>query len=138
MISYLTKAWIGAKNERTGIRRNPVFRHPLWNKVAPVLNEDATTTNCCEGYNHAIMLSIPYNANIFTVIKQLKAEDALVMVKLREAAVGAVQDNSARTNFCKQRWKELKELVSNYGNLSRRSYLEYMIAYYNHDLSFVG
>ena len=83
-------------------------------------------------------MSIPYNANIFTVIKRLKAEDALVMVKLREAAVGAGQDNSARTNFCKQRWRELKELVSNYENLSRRSYLEYMIAYYNHDLSFVG
>ena len=138
LISYLAKAWIGAKNERTGIRRNPVFRHPLWNKVAAVLNEDATTTNCCEGYNHAIKLSIPYNANIFTVIKQLKAEDALVMVKLREAAVGAGKDNSARTNFRKQRWRELKELVSNYENLSRRSYLEYMIAYYNHDLSFVG
>ena len=107
LISYLAKSWIGAKNERTGIRRNPVFRHPLWNKVAAFLNEDATTTNCCEGYNHAIKLSIPYNANIFTVIKQLKAEDALVMVKLREAAVGAGQDNSARTNFRKQMWRAL-------------------------------
>ena len=94
LISYLAKTWICAKNEWTGITRNPVIRHPLWNKVTAVLNEDATTTDCCEGYNCAIKLSLPYNANMFTVNKQSKSADALVMVKLRLAAVGAGQDNS--------------------------------------------
>ena len=47
------------------------------------------TTNKSEGYNHAIRMSIPANANIWYVIKQFRAEDALVTVKLRDAAIGS-------------------------------------------------
>ena len=138
LIDYLSKTWIGPMNERTGTRRNPIFRHWLWNKVEAVLNDDATTTNCCEGYNNAIQLSIPHNAIIWSIIKQLKSEASLVQVKLREAAVGTGKDNLARATYQKNRRAELKELVSNYENLSKKSYMEYMAAYYNHDLSYAG
>ena len=83
-INYLLKTWIGAIHARSGQRRYPMFRHELWNKVNAVLNDEDTTTNCSEGFNNAIQLSIPHNANVFSVIKQFKAEDALMMVKLRE------------------------------------------------------
>ena len=129
LIDYLSKTWIGPMNERTGTRRNPIFRHWLWNKVEAVLNDDATTTNCCEGYNNAIQLSIPHNASIWSIIKQLKSEESLVQVKLREAAVGAGKDNSARATYQKNRRDELKESVSNYENLSKKSYIENMVAY---------
>ena len=137
-IEYLTKALIGPMNERSGVRRNPIFRHSVWNKVKAIMNEDPTTTNCCEGYNHAIQLSIPHNASIWSIVKQLKAEEALVTVKLREAAVGAGQDNSSRTTYRRQRRNELKELVTNYSVLSKKRFMDYMIVYYNHDLSFDG
>ena len=83
-------------------------------------------------------LSIPHNASIWSIIKQLKSEESLVQVKLREAAVGAGKDNSARATYQKNRRAELKELVSNYENLSKKSYMEYMVANYNHDLSYAG
>ena len=67
-----------------------MFRHELWNKIEAVLNDEDTTTNCSEGFNNAIQLSIPHNANVFSVIKQFKAEDALMMVKLREGATTAL------------------------------------------------
>ena len=51
-----------------------MFRHEQWNKVYAVLNDEDTTTNCSEGFNNAIQLSIPLNANVFLVIKQFKAD----------------------------------------------------------------
>ena len=59
-------------------------------------------------------------------------------VKLREAGLGAGQDNSSRTTYRRQRRNELKELVTNYSLLSKKSLMDYMIAYYNHDLSCIG
>ena len=102
-----------------------------------VMNEDPTTTNCCEGYNNAIQLSIPHKASIWSIMKHLKAEEALVTVKPREAGVGAGQDNSSRITYRRQRRNELKELVTNFSVLSKKSFMDYMISYYNHDLSFV-
>ena len=89
-INYLLKTWIGPIHARSGQRRYPMFRHELWNKMEAVLNDEDTTTNCSEGFNNAIQLSIPHNANVFSVIKQFKAEDALMMVKLREGATTAL------------------------------------------------
>ena len=70
-------------------------------------------------------------------MKHLKAEEALVTVKLKEAGVGAGQDKSCRITYRRQRRNELKELVTNYSVLSKKSFMDYMISYYNHDLSFV-
>ena len=55
------------------------------------------------GLYNTIKLSIPHNANVFSVIKQFKVEDALIMVKLREGATtasvfeGESRDNSKAT-----------------------------------------
>ena len=100
-LTYLTRTWIGPINQRTGARRSPIFRHGLWNKMNAVLQGDDTTTNSSEGFNNAIQLSIPHNANVFSLIKQFRAEDALMVVKLREAAV--LPDPEAGRTRTKQR-----------------------------------
>ena len=124
--------------QRTGARRNPIFRHELWNKTDAIENGDETTTNCSEGFNNAIQLSIPHNANVFSIIKQFRSENSLVEVKLRDAAVSPDPEASRtrRTNWAK-RQEDLKHLVGNYDNLTTQKYMGYLMDYYNHTLDFV-
>ena len=137
-LSYLARTWIGPINQRTGARRNPIFRHELWNKTDAIENGDETTTNCSEGFNNAIQLSIPHNANVFSIIKQFRSENSLVEVKLRDAAVSPDPEASRtrRTNWAK-RQEDLKHLVGNYDNLTTQKYMGYLMDYYNHTLNFV-
>ena len=100
-LSYLARTWIGPINQRTGARRSPPFKHELWNKTQAVVDGDETTTNCSEGFNNVIQLSIPHNANVFSIIKQFRPEESLVEVKLRDAAVSPDPEESRarRTNL---------------------------------------
>ena len=88
VLTYLTRTWIAPINQRTGARRSPIFRHGLWDKMNAVLQGDDTTTNSSEGFNNAIQLSIPHNTNVFSLMKQFRAEDALRVVKLRDQEEG--------------------------------------------------
>ena len=116
-----------------------MFRHELWNKIKAVFNDEDTTTNCSEGFNNAIQLSIPHNANVFSVIKQFKAEDALMMVKLREGATTAPvseggSSGNSKATYRKHRKESLKALLQNYDNLTTEKYMGYLKDYYNHSL----
>ena len=102
----------------------PKFKHELWNKYQAVLDEDPTTTNSSEGYNNAIQLSIPHNANVFSIIKQFITEDSLVEIKLRDAAIGSDPEaGRSRKKDWFQRQQDLKHLVNNYENLSIKYYM---------------
>jgi hypothetical protein len=79
-------------------------------------------------------------------------EESLVALKLRDAAIAtspAASSNTspaasgstsppgtARANARAQKKAELKQLVSNYGNLSRDKFMDYAVAYYNNSLDF--
>ena len=137
-LSYLATTWIGPINQRTGARRSPIFKHELWNKTQASDDGDETTTNCSEGFNNAIQLSIPHNANVFSIIKQFRSEDSLVEVKLRDAAISPDPEASRtrRTNW-EKRQQDLKHLVENYDNLSTKKYMGYLVDFFNHTLDFV-
>ena len=63
-LEYFEKTWIGGKDIRTNSRRNPRYRHELWNKYDAVINDNDTTTNASEGFNHVLQMSIPNHTNI--------------------------------------------------------------------------
>ena len=80
-------------------------------------------------------MSLPNHANIWVVIKQFKAEDAIMAVKLRDAAIGIdVDAGRKKVKEREQRRKDLLKLVNNYYNLPIEEYLQYLVQYYNHDL----
>ena len=56
-LEYFEKTWIGGKDLRTSNRRNPRYRHSIWNKFDAVVSTDMTT-NSSEGFNHALQLSV--------------------------------------------------------------------------------
>ena len=127
-IDYFEKTWIGGKNIRTNARRNPKFRHHLWNKFEAVCHGNSTTTNSSEGYNHALQMSLPNHANIWVVIKQFKSEDALMAVKLRDAAIGIdVDAGRKKVKEREQRRKDLFKLVSNFNNIPIEEYMQYLV-----------
>ena len=82
-----------------------------------------------------IQLSIPINANVFSLMKQFRAEDALIVVMLREAFI--LTDPEAgrtRTKKREQRQTDLANPVENYDNLSINSYMGYLVDNFNHSL----
>lgn len=134
-LDYFEKNWVGQFNMRTNTRRNPRFRHGLWSKYATVVDGGATTTNTSEGFNNAIQISIPHNANIWVIIRQFQSEESLVAVKLRDAAIGHFPEaGKTRTKDRERRFLELQTLLGNYHNLSIKDYMGYVVDYYNHNL----
>ena len=80
-------------------------------------------------------MSLPNHANIWVVIKQFKSEDALMAVKLRNAAIGIEVDaETKKVNEREQRRKDLLKLVSNFHNIPIEDYMQYLVQYYNHPL----
>lgn len=136
-LDYLEKTWIGAVNQRTNKRRNPKIRHSMWNKYNAVSDGDETTTNSSEGFNNAIQMSLPHNANVFTLMKQFRTEDCLVALKLRDAVINADPEagRSRRTDW-QQRMEDLSELVQNYENITIKQYMAYLLDFFNHSLDF--
>ena len=150
--SYFETTWVGGFNRRTKQRQNPRFPHELWNKNEAILNDEDLTTNSSEGYNLQVKLALPKGARVWTVIKSFMREESLVALKLRDAAIAtspAASSNTspaasgstsppgtARANARAQKKAELKQLVANYGNLSRDKFMDYAVAYYNNSLDF--
>ena len=64
-------------NERTSIRKRPQYPHIMWNKNGPIKGGFDLTTNSSEGFNKAISSSVPNNAGVWTVIVQIRTEEAI-------------------------------------------------------------
>ena len=131
-LEYFEKTWIGGKDIRTNSRRNLCYRHELWNKYDAVINDNDTTTNASEGFNHVLQMSIPNHANVWQIIKQFKNEDGLMSLKLRDAAIGVNNDaGRKKSRERQQKKKDLRNLLCNYHNLSLEQYMEFIVNYFN-------
>lgn len=51
------------------------------------------------------------------VIKQFKSEDALMAIKLREAAVGVLPEGGKKNKEREQKKTDIRKLLYHYGNL---------------------
>ena len=68
-------------------------------------------------------------------MNQFRAEDALIVVKLREAFIlPDPEAGKTRTKKWEQRQTDLAHLVDNYNNLSINSYMGYLVENFNHCL----
>ena len=135
-LGYFEYVFIGALNWRTGNRKAPMYPHTMWNKNREVLADDATTTNSAEGYNAAIKGSLPRNNTIWTLIKLLRKEENLNMVKLRDVALGrennvSTAPNTSRNLLRDKRKHDLKNLVSQFGSMSTSLFMDSLIDFYN-------
>ena len=99
-----------------------------------VMNENEATKTSSEGYNHALQMSIPNHANIWMVIKQFKSEDALMAIKLCDAAVGVLPEGGRKNKEYEQKKKDLRKLMYHYGHLQIEEYMQYMLTYFNNCL----
>ena len=117
----------------------------------PNFGADEVAPNRSEGYNHQIRLSLPQNASVWTLLKQVsrpnsklftyafppqfKLEEALVAKKIHELAVSPGnpddRDGTTRTKEKVKNREELLSLCSNCHNLPKPLYISYLIKYYN-------
>jgi hypothetical protein len=135
-LAYFEKTWLGSMNTRTWERRSPLFAHSLWNKYQAVLDEDVLTSNAAEGYNHALSTSLPKNASVWALVEQLRTEESSISRKLHDSVLGpennqATAPNTSRNIKKNQRLSDLKNLVSNYYNVSTKIYMDSLINFYN-------
>ena len=135
-LGYFERTWVGNLNQRTWIRRAPLFKHDYWNKYSLVLEEDILTSNAAEGFNNALSSSVPRNASVWTLIQQLRTEESLCIKKIRDAALGpqniqSIAPNTSRNKRKSQRAEDLKSLVSNYRSLPIKLYLSSLVDFYN-------
>ena len=87
-----------------------------------------------EGYNLQIKLSMPRSANLWKVIHCLMKEESLVALKLRDQAIATTSDsspNSARRSKQERRKAELFTLVSRYGEMDIKAWMDLAVNYYN-------
>ena len=132
-LDYVERNWIGELNKRTRIRKSPRFPLTMWNKYDQVLNDDPTTSNAAEGYNHALGISVPRNASIWTVIETLRTEESSFLRKLHESVLGAANPDAgkSRTYRRQQRRVDIKNIVKNYGKLSKKQYIYDLIDFFD-------
>ena len=78
-------------------------------------------------------MSLPSKANLWVSIEHFKKEDALSLVKMREAAIGHTLNKNRSKNLAKKE-TELVNLVKNYKHLSIKDYMNNVICFYNHDI----
>ena len=111
----------------------PRFPLTMWNKYDVVLNDDPTTSNAAEGYNHALGISVPRNASIWTVIETLRTEESSFLRKLHDSVLGAANPDAgkSRTYRRQQRRVDIKNIVKNYGKLSKKQYIYDLIDFFD-------
>lgn len=135
-LDYFEKTYIGHLNQRTYIRKKPLFSSGLWNKHQWILTDGDLTNNSAEGFNSALGLSLQKNNTIWFLISQLRQEEAFIRLKLRDESLGAhdAQRNSSRALKVVERRRNLKSLVTNYPNLSIKEFMESVSSFYNDNL----
>ena len=129
-LGYFERTWLGALNWRTGARKQPIFKHALWNKYSSVLEDDPTTSNSAEGFNGALALSMPRNCSLWMLIQQLRTEENNVVRKIRDASVCS-NLNSSRNLGRAQKHADLKNVVSTYNKVPLGVYMDSLIGFFN-------
>jgi len=132
---YVEDTYVGKVNTRTNNRSQPMFDFEMFSKYNNIVNMEDTTTNRSEGFNLQLKVSTPRNATLWTLINQFRKEDALVAIKLREAAVGIRHTHKKRKKEQDNKRQRLFELVCNYDKLSMANYMKYCVDFYNTDLN---
>ena len=129
-LGYFERTWIGALNWRTGARKNPLFKHSLWNKFSSILEDDPTTSNSAEGFNQAFSLSLPRNASVWMLAQQLRTEENSVVRKIKDSTV-STNSNTSRNLGRVQKHIDLQNIVSTYGKTPLKVYMDSILAFYN-------
>ena len=131
-LGYFERTYIGALNWRTGVRRRPVYPHAFWNIREQVLANVPLTTNAADGFNAAMAVSLPRNCTIWTLVVQLRTEENINVIKLRYVALGLQNNSATAPNVgCEQRRQELKQLNSNYPNISLQLFMDSVVDFFN-------
>ncbi len=93
---------------------------------------ESRTNNITEGYNNGFSISLPSRAKEWTLTERFKVEESMAKTTLHQAAVGnnGPDVNKSRSLSKLDREQKLKNLVSNFHNLSLDTYMESLIPFY--------
>ena len=85
--TYFTRTYIGKKITRSGGRRQPLFKHSIWNKYSEVMSGRETTSNKVEAWNRAYKIRSDNNVSVWSMLDSFRREEAFTKRKWREDVV---------------------------------------------------
>ena len=83
---YFTKTYVGAINNRTGVRRAAKINPERWSQFFTVLQDKPYTNNSVEGFNNAWNGSSVLNSTVWVTVDHFNKEETLAMSRWREEA----------------------------------------------------
>ena len=83
---YFTKTYVGAINNRTGVRRAAKINPERWSQFFTVLQDKPYTNNSVEGFNNAWNGSSVLNSTVWVTVDHFNKEETLAMSHWREEA----------------------------------------------------
>ena len=119
ILDYFEHTYIGTVRAR--IRQNPMFAIDFWNLFDRV-GELPRTNNAVEGWHNAFSQSFPArNPDIWTIIRAIKKEEALVRMAMGQIAAGV--DPPLQKRVYRRINENLFTVVGDYHNRQRLDYL---------------
>lgn len=130
LVAYFEKTWVGAQKYQSSVRRKPLISHQVFSNYEAIIQNRPTTSNAAEGYNGALKRCLAHNASVWALIDLFRAEEALALKKLAEAAIGVAGPSTSRSSERVLRHSELKALVLNYTNMPLRDYMTLLLHFH--------
>jgi hypothetical protein len=90
------------------------------------------TNNLVEGYNHALGLSVPANAIVWTLIERFQ-EKIIMKKSLFQATKGIIntEDRKSCSVKCKLRDSKFQAVVSNFMSVPLKMFMEEVVSFFN-------
>ena len=122
---YFCKTYIGARNERTGLRREPKIKPVRWSQFYTIIQDKPCTTNSVEGFNSAWNSNSVLNSTVWVTVDHFRKEESIGVSRWREDATFvekrlADSDDAGTTRQISQREKisKLKNLCLHFPTFS--------------------
>jgi len=131
-MKYVDRYCIGEMNQRTKLRRAPLYAPQLLNKFEAILSGESRTNNAMEGYNRTFSLSLPNKSSVWVLCNRFIKEEALAKLSFMKAAMGggSPEANKSRSKDRESKEDQLKVLVTNYDNMSLSMYMEGIVSFF--------
>ena len=130
---YFCKTYIGARNERTGLRRAAKINPDRWSQYNSIIEDKPSTTNSVEGFNSAWNSSSVLNSTVWVTVDHFRKEESIAVSRWREDATFVEQrlpenDDTGTTRQINQREKiaKLKNLCVHFPTFSGAFKADYL------------
>lgn len=134
--TYYEKLVIGKRiGDDLSVRGSPQFPHSAVSKYADVVNDQSTTTNKAEAWNHSFGASMRSRTSTWELFRCIRLEEGLTVAKIQRSNRGEqpINYNTSAYKKNRERKEELRAIVSAYHDYADKgNYIVDILKHYNY------